>query len=60
LEDELKTLHKVFTQKKNAIEIESNPNTSDEERNTTITNIDGILEIINATYNKEEEEEEEY
>ena len=57
LEDELKTLHKVFTQKKNAIE--SKANKSDEEINT-IANIDGILTIFKANYNKEKEEGEEY
>ena len=54
--NDLKTLQEVLTQKKNAIE--SKPNTSDEERNT-IDNINGILTIVKAKYNKEKEKEEE-
>jgi hypothetical protein len=56
LEDELNTLQEVLTRKREYIE--NKPNTSEEERNTTIANIGGILTILEANYKKEEEEEE--
>jgi hypothetical protein len=54
--NDLKTLHKVLTEKRKYIE--SNTNTSEEIN--TIANIDGILTSINANYNIAEEEGEEY
>jgi hypothetical protein len=56
LHNDLNTLQEVLTGK---IEyIESNQNTSEEEIKTTIANIDSILTIVKAKYNKEKEEEE--
>jgi len=56
--NDLKTLHNVFTQKKDAIK--SKANNSDEENDPTIFNIDGILRIIETKCNIEEEKEKEY
>jgi hypothetical protein len=53
--NDLNTLHKVLTGKREYIE--SNQNTSEEEINT-IANIDGILTILQTKYNIAEEEEE--